>query len=55
MENSVNLLYQGISLSIYCVAFVMLVFLSKQIYQMEHHVDEAMYRQHVISCEVIRY
>ncbi|SES71384.1 hypothetical protein [[Clostridium] polysaccharolyticum] len=54
MKNSIDLLYQGISMSIYCVAFLVLVFLSKQIYEMEHHVDNAMYRQHVISCEVIR-
>ena len=54
MENKISLLYQCFSIAIYCVAVVLLVYFSQLIYGMEHHVDRALYQQHVISCEVLR-
>nr|WP_297936017.1 hypothetical protein [uncultured Lachnoclostridium sp.] len=53
MKNGISLLYQCFSIMVYCVALTILFYFSHLVYVMEKHVDQAMYQQHVISCEVI--
>ncbi len=55
MENGISLLYQCFTVMIYCLALTMLICLSHMVYAMEHQVDQNMYQQHVLSCEIARF
>lgn len=53
MKHGLFLLYQCFSVCMYCLAVMLLIYLSFNIYQLESAVKRNMYRQHVISCEMV--
>lgn len=53
MRHGLFLLYQGFSVCMYCLAVMLLIYLSYNIHQLESGVKRNMYQQHVISCKVI--
>lgn len=52
MKQGIDMLYYSFSVFIFCVALMLLVMLSRSIYEFEHQVSKAAYRQHVITCEL---